>query len=77
MEKKFLNYTHHYEFEESKISIEDLRKKIKEKKIIYDHSVDQTKYKCGSNTTLSSVGLSEMPDYLRENYKKYGDWLDT
>ena len=74
---KHLNYTHHYEFELSGLKLNDLKKIINEKKIIYDHSQDQTKYKWGSNTTLSSVGLSEMPDYLRENYKKYGDWLDA
>jgi len=42
IEKKLLNYTHHDEFKKSKLKLEDLRKKIKEKKIIYDHSVDQT-----------------------------------
>ena len=77
MEKKFLNYTHHYEFEESKISIEDLRKKIKEKKIIYDHSVDQRGYKWGSEKTLSKIELSKMPNYMQENQIKYKDWLET
>ena len=76
IEKKFLNYTHHYEFELSGLKLDDLKKIINEKKIIYDHSQDQTKYKWGSNTTLSTVRLSEMPDYLRENYKKYDNWLD-
>ena len=76
IEKKLLNYTHHYEFELSRLKLEDLKKKIKEKKIIYDHSQDQTGYKWGSNTTLSSIGLSEMPDYLRKNYKRYQNWLD-
>ena len=76
IEKKLLNYTHHYEFELSRLKLEDLKKKIKEKKIIYDHSQDQTGYKWGSNTTLSTIGLSKMPDYLRKNYKRYQNWLD-
>ena len=76
IEKKLLNYTHHDEFEKSKLKVEDLRKKIKEKKIIYDHNVDQTQYKWGSDTLLDTINLSELPDYLRENYKKYINWLE-
>ena len=26
--------------------------------------------------TLKKVDLSQMPDYIRENYKKYEKWLD-
>ena len=76
IEKKLLNYTHHDEFAKSKLKLEDLRKKIKEKKIIYDHSVDQRKNKWDSETTLRKIELSEMPDYLSENYKKYTNWLE-
>jgi beta-1,4-mannosyl-glycoprotein beta-1,4-N-acetylglucosaminyltransferase len=76
IEKKLLNYTHHDEFVKSKLKLEDLRKKIKEKKIIYDHSVDQSEYKWGTDTILRTIELSNMPDYLRENYKKYVNWLE-
>tara|TARA_B100000029_G_scaffold483571_1_gene534862 strand:- start:230 stop:1129 length:900 start_codon:yes stop_codon:yes gene_type:complete len=76
IEKKFSNYTHHYEFELSGLKIQDLEKIIREKKIIYDHSKDQTDYKWGSKKKLAAIGLSSMPDYLQENYKKYSDWLD-
>jgi len=76
IEKKLLNYTHHDEFAKSKLKLEDLRKKIKEKKIIYDHGVDQTQNKWDSDVTLSKVKLSDMPDYLRDNYKKYVNWLE-
>ena len=77
IEKKLLNYTHHDEFEKSNLNTEDLRKKIKEKKAIYDHSVDQSGYKWGAETTLNKVELSKMPDYLRENYNKYIKWLEN
>ena len=76
IEKKLLNYTHHDEFEKSGLNLENLRKKIEEKKIIYDHSVDQRKNKWDSETTLRKIELSEMPDYLSENYKKYTNWLE-
>ena len=77
LEKKLSNYTHHYEFEQSGLTIDDLRKKIFEKKIIYDHSVDQREVKWGSEKTLTKIELSKMPDYLKENNKKYAEWLET
>ena len=76
IEKKLLNYTHHYEFEQSGLKLEDLKKIIKENKILYDHGQDQTGYKWGSKRTLNKVTLSKMPDYIRKNYKKYGNWLE-
>jgi len=76
IEKKLLNYTHHYEFEQSGLNINDLKKKILEKKIIYDHGVDQRKPKWDSQKKLTKISLDNMPTYLRENYKKYTNWLE-
>ena len=76
IEKKLLNYTHHYEFEQSGLNIDDLRKKISERKIIYDHSVDQREMKWKSEETLTKVDLTNMPNYLKENYIKYASWLE-
>jgi len=76
IQKKFLNYTHHYEYEESGLNVEDVRKKISQKKIIYDHGMDQKEYKWGSEKILSTINLSELPDYLKENSKKYSNWLE-
>jgi beta-1,4-mannosyl-glycoprotein beta-1,4-N-acetylglucosaminyltransferase len=77
IEKKLLNYTHHYEFEQSGIKINDLQSKIKEKVILYDHSKDQKDNKWSSNTKLVKLDLSEMPKYLKENLNKYKNWIDT
>jgi len=76
IEKKLLNYTHHYEFEQSGLTIDDLRKKILERKIIYDHSVDQREFKWDSNKTLKKIELSNLPTYLEENSEKYANWLE-
>ena len=76
IEKKLSNYTHHYEFEQSGLNEDDLRKKISERKIIYDHSVDQKKFKWGSEKTLKKIGLNELPDYISKNSNKYIDWLE-
>ena len=76
IEKKLLNYTHHYEFEQSGLNVDDLKKKIENKKIIYDHGVDQRKPKWGSEKTLTKIDLKEMPKYLQENSNKYANWLE-
>ena len=77
IEKKLLNYTHHYEFEQSGLTINDLKKKISEKKVIYDHGVDQRDPKWGSEKTLTKVNLLSLPAYLRENSEKYVDWIES
>ena len=76
IEKKLLNYTHHYEFEQRGLNLKDLKKKIAEKKILYDHAMDQRKYKWDSEKKLTTISLNKMPDYLKENYKKYSTWLE-
>jgi len=76
IEKKLLNYTHHYEFELSGLTIDDLRKKVSEKKILYDHGVDQREVKWSSEKTLTKIEISNMPEHIKQNYKKYADWLE-
>ena len=41
LEKKLLNFAHHYEFEVSGLKLNDIKKLINEKRIIYDYKVDQ------------------------------------
>ena len=76
IQKKLLNYTHHDEFKKSGIDLKELKNRIKDKKAIYDHSVDQRFDKWNSKTPLDKVSLDDMPDYLRENYTKYNNWLE-
>ena len=49
LEKKLLNFAHHYEFEESGLQIDDLKKLINEKRVMYDHTVDQKGYNGRAN----------------------------
>ena len=44
---------------------------LKNKKILYDHSVDQIGNKLSGSKTLKKIDLTQMPDYIRNNYKKY------
>jgi len=52
LEKKLLNFAHHYEFEESGLKINDLKKLITEKRVMYDHNVDQRSYKWSGKSKL-------------------------
>ena len=77
IEKKFSNFLHHQDFEYSGLNLNDIKEMVKNKKILYDHSADQRDFKWSGSKTLKKIDLSYMPDYIRENYKKYDSWLDT
>jgi len=74
--KKYLNFLHHQDFEYSGLKLNDVKQIVKDKKILYDHSADQRDSKWQSNKYLKKVSLSNMPDYISVNYKKYSNWLE-
>ena len=76
LEKKLLNFAHHYEYEESGLKINDLKKMINEKRSIYDHNVDQKGFKWSGKSMLKKIQNYELPDYINNNLEKYKDWLD-
>jgi beta-1,4-mannosyl-glycoprotein beta-1,4-N-acetylglucosaminyltransferase len=73
---KLSNFLHHLEFEESNISIEDLKKIIKEKKVMYDHSADKRDNKWNSSISLVKIEDHLLPKYLIQNKVKYSDFFD-
>ena len=77
IEKKYLNFLHHQDFEYSKLKLEDIRRIVKNKKILYDYNVDQRNYKWGSSKRLTKIPLYEMPDYINKNKDKYDEWLEN
>ena len=76
IEKKYSNFLHHQDFEYSGLKLDDVKRIVKDKKILYDHSADQRDFKWKANKSLKKVSLSSMPDYIFVNYKKYADWLE-
>jgi len=76
LEKKLLNFAHHYEFEESGLKVNDLRKLITEKRVMYDHNVDQKGYKWSGKSILKNIDLKLLPDHISSNLDKYSEWLD-
>ena len=76
LEKKLLNFAHHYEYEESGLKLDDIKKLILEKRVMYDHTVDQKGYKWSGKSILKKIDLGYLPSYISSNKEKYSDWLD-
>ena len=76
LEKKLLNFAHHYEFEESGLKLDDIKKLIKEKRVMYDHTVDQKGYKWSGKSILKNFKTNGLPEYISSNLNKFSDWLD-
>ena len=76
LEKKLLNFAHHYEFEESGLQLDDIKKLILEKRVMYDHTIDQKGYKWSGTSILKKLNIDFLPKYISSNSHKYSDWLD-
>ena len=76
LEKKLRNFAHHYEFEESGLSVGDIKKYIDEKRVIYDHNVDQKIYKWSGKSILKKIDNRLLPEYVNSNLRKYSEWID-
>ena len=76
LEKKLLNFAHHYEFEKSGLKTNDLQKLIQEKRVMYDHNVDQRGYKWSGKSILKKINLNKLPVYIQNNIQKFSGWLD-
>ena len=72
---KMKNYLHHLEYEESGLKVEDVEKIISEKRIIYDLGADKRGRKWNSTANLIIEDEKILPDYIKENKKKFLDWL--
>ncbi len=76
LEKKLLNFAHHHEFEESGLKLNDIKNLIKEKRVMYDHTIDQRDYKWSGKSILKRLDDKLLPDYIHSNLKKFEEWLD-
>ena len=64
LEKKLLNFAHHYEFKKSGLNRDDIKKFIAEKRVVYDHSIDQKGYKWSGKYILKKTNTSFLPRYV-------------
>ena len=76
LENKLLNFLHHVDYQQSGLSLEDIKRLMKEKKVMYHHSIDKKGNKWGDGEKLEKINIDEMPKYVIENTKKYNSWLE-
>ncbi len=76
LEKKLLNFAHHYEYEESGLNIKNLKELMAEKRVMYDHNVDQKDFKWSGKSILEKIETSKLPDYVIANSDKFINWID-
>tara|TARA_B100001540_G_C15778693_1_gene629918 strand:+ start:631 stop:1515 length:885 start_codon:yes stop_codon:yes gene_type:complete len=75
--EKLSNFGHHNEFEESGISINDIKESIKNKFVNYDHSADLRKNnKYGFKYKLKNIEDKYLPEYLTKNKEYFKKWFD-
>ena len=74
--KKLQNFAHHYEFEQSGLGLKDIEKLILEKRVMYDHTVDQRGYKWSGKSILKSIEISSLPEHIYKNPAKFSEWID-
>ena len=76
LEKKLLNFAHHYEYEESGLNIKNLKQLMAEKRVMYDHNIDQKGYKWSGKSILKKIETNLLPKYVSENIKEFKEWID-
>ena len=76
--QKLTNFGHHDEFELSGLTVNDLKKKIDEKKVFFNHFVGKENYKERWNYDykLKKIDNSLLPQYLKDNLEKFNEWID-
>ena len=74
---KMTNFGHHDEFELSGLSVEDLKKKINQGVVFYDHFADQSNLdKWNYNYKLKKIEDQLLPNSLQKNKQKLKEWFD-
>ena len=78
MYDKFMNFGHHDEFKLSGISVEDIRAKISNKEMFYDHFADKSSTnKWKSDYKLKLVDENLLPSFLTKNKDQYNEWFSN
>ena len=76
--KKLKTFLHHYDFEQSNVSFEQIKKNINDQIVGYDHSSDQKdQNKWNKKIKLDIASYKDLPNYLLQNKKKYLKWLEN
>jgi beta-1,4-mannosyl-glycoprotein beta-1,4-N-acetylglucosaminyltransferase len=73
---KLYNFGHHNETEENKVTLDSIKRMIKEEKIYYDHLGDKKKSRIKTEGyKLKKINNSELPDYLINTIDQNKQWF--
>ena len=67
---------HHGEFDLNPLSVNKIDEIIKNKRAIYNLSVDKTKSKMGSGDKLEKFEFEKLPAYIKKNRNNFKEWID-
>jgi beta-1,4-mannosyl-glycoprotein beta-1,4-N-acetylglucosaminyltransferase len=76
IEHKLRSYLHHREFDQVSLSVNEIDNLVKKKQAIYDLRVDKRTNKVGNGLILENFEINKLPNYIKDNYDKYKDWID-
>ena len=74
---KLTNSEDHQEFKDTGKKISDIEDLVNRKVILYDHKAKSSDFKFGKEFKLKTIGLEEMPDYIKINKDQFREWIDT
>ena len=74
---KLTNSEDHKEFKDTGKKISDIEDLVNRKVILYDHKAKSSDFKFGKEFKLETIGLEEMPDYIKKNKDQFREWIDT
>ena len=76
IEHKLRSYLHHREFDLASLTIDEIEETVKNKKAIYDLTVDKTVNKIGNGKELAIFDINKLPDYIKKNTSYLNKWID-
>ena len=76
IEKKMKTYLHHREYDINPLGEEKIKQIIKSKKSIYNLRADMKSEKFDGTQNLKPTDGNELPNYIKENKKKYLNWIE-
>ena len=76
IEKKMRTYLHHREYDINPLGEEKIKQIIENKKSIYNLRADMKNEKFDGTQNLKPTDGSELPNYIKENKKKYSNWIE-
>tara|TARA_B100001057_G_scaffold461581_1_gene513706 strand:- start:1762 stop:2631 length:870 start_codon:yes stop_codon:yes gene_type:complete len=76
IEKKMKTYLHHREYDINPLGKKKIEEIMKNKKSIYNLRADMKTEKFDGTQNLKATDGNELPDFIKENKKKYSNWIE-